>query len=133
MIDQDFQGINSLFVLSFEDAAHRSRHTRCFLPKINLKHYIFRIDGRNLFGQPIKDDMKIGEKIFKNAAGQDTAGCLLDCPYFNENYNMISIDLSIHHVLDVDSKAIQKINIIVNLDRVGQTFMLFHFLWANQF
>ena len=77
--------------------------------------------------------MKIGEKIFKNAAGQDTAGCLLDCPYFNENYNMISIDLSIHHVLDVDSKAIQKINIIVNLDRVGQTFMLFHFLWANQF
>ena len=44
---------------------------------------------------------------------------------------MISIDLSIHHVLDVDSKAIQQINIIANLDRVGQTFMLFHFLWAN--
>ena len=136
MIDQDFQGINSIFVLLFEDAAHRSRHTRCFLPKVNSEHYIFRTDGRNFFGQPIRDDMKIGENIFKNAIGQGddyTAGCLLDCPYFNENYNMIAIDLSIHHVRDVDPKAIQRINFIASLDRVGQTFMLFIFYGQTNF
>ena len=32
LIDTSFQGINRLFVLLFEDDAHRSRHTGHILP-----------------------------------------------------------------------------------------------------
>ena len=48
-------------------------------------------------------------KIFKIATGQGydyTTGCLLDYPYFKENYKMIAIDLSKQQVLDADSRAI---------------------------
>ena len=52
-----------------------------------------------------------------------TAGCLLDYPYFKENYKIIAIDLN--KQLDVDAKAIHQINFIGNLDRAGQAFMFF--------
>ena len=48
-------------------------------------------------------------KIFKIATGQGydyTTGCLLDYPYFKENYKMIAIDLSKQHALDADPRAI---------------------------
>ena len=37
LIDPNFQGVNRLFVLSFEDNSHRTRHTGNFLfSKISL-------------------------------------------------------------------------------------------------
>ena len=39
LIDPSFQGVNRVFVLSFDDNAHRTRHTGCFLPKVELEKY----------------------------------------------------------------------------------------------
>ena len=43
-IDLSFQGVNSLFVLSFENNAYRKRHTGYFLPKVERKEYNLMID-----------------------------------------------------------------------------------------
>ena len=46
------------------------------------------IDGKNVFDQPITNDVKTYENIRKIATGQGddyTTDCLLDYPYFKEN------------------------------------------------
>ena len=86
------------------------------------------IDGRNLFHQPINSMNKIYENIRKIATGKGddcTTGCLLDYPYFKENYKMIAIDLSRQNELDADPRAIQQINFTANLDRAGNTTIFF--------
>ena len=78
------------------------------------------IDGKNFFDQPVKNNKLTYENIKKIATGQGddyTTGCLLDYPYFEDNYNMIAIDLSKQQALDADPKAIQQINLTANLDR----------------
>ena len=63
------------------------------------------------FGQPKNNNIEAYENI-KTATGQRddyTTGCLLDHPYFKENYKMIAMDLSKQQALDAD------------LDRVGYT------------
>ena len=52
-------------------------------------------------------------------------GCLLDYSYFKENYKMIAIDLSKQQVLDADPRSIQQMGFTANLDRAGNTTMLF--------
>ena len=55
------------------------------------------IDGRNFFNQPINNMSKTYESIRKIAIGKGddyTTGCLLDYPYFKDNYKMIAMDLS---------------------------------------
>ena len=87
------------------------------LLKVEIKHYNVKIDGRNFFDQPIHNDVKTYENIRKFATGQGddyTTGCLLDYPYFKENYKMIAIDLSKQQTLDGDPKAIQKIDFTAN-------------------
>ena len=86
------------------------------------------IDGNIFFDQPINDDAKTYENIRKIATGKGddyTTGCLLDYPYFKENYKMIAIDLSKQQALDADPRAIQQINFTANLDRAGNTTMFF--------
>ena len=41
LINPTFQGVNRLFVLSFENNAHRTRHTGYFLPKVEKVTTIF--------------------------------------------------------------------------------------------
>ena len=48
--------------------------------------------------------MKILEKLLQ--VKEMTTGCLLDYPYFRENYKMIAIDLSRKNKLDADPRAI---------------------------
>ena len=50
---------------------------------------------------------------------------MLDYTYFKENYKMITIDLSKQQALDTDPREIQQINFTENLDRDGNTTMLF--------
>ena len=86
------------------------------------------IDGRNFFDQPINSMNKTYENIRKIATGKGddyTTDCLLDYPYFKENYKMIAIDLSRKNELDVDSRAIRKITFTANLDRAGNTTVFF--------
>ena len=71
---------------------------------------------------------KTYENIRKIATGKGddyTTGCLLDYPYFKENYKMIAIDLSRQNELDADPRAIQQINSKANLDRTGNTTKFF--------
>ena len=78
------------------------------------------IDGGNVFDQPINGMNKTYEKIRKIATGEGDdykTGCLLNYPYFKENFKMIAIDLSRQNELDVDPRAIQQINFTANLHR----------------
>ena len=86
------------------------------------------IDGRKFFDQPINSMNKTYENIRKTATGKGddyTSGCLLDYPYFKENYKMIAIDLSRQNELDADPRAIQQINFPADLDRAGNTTIFF--------
>ena len=74
------------------------------------KWKIIMIDGKNLFDQPINNDFKAYEniRIIATGLGDDyTTGCLLDYPYFRENYKIIANDLSKQKALDSDPRAIQ--------------------------
>ena len=55
------------------------------------------INGRKVFDQPVKTDLRKCDKIQKAVAGQGddhTTVCLPDLLYFKEHYKMIAIDLS---------------------------------------
>ena len=70
-----------------------------------IKDYTVKIDGKNFFDQPVKNDKVIYENIRKVAIGQGddyTTGCLLDYIYFKKYYKMIAIDLSKQQALDAD-------------------------------
>ena len=86
------------------------------------------IDGRNCFDQLINSMSKTYGNIRKVATdkGDDcTTGCLLDYPYFKDNYKMIAIDLSKQQVLDADPRKIVQINFTADLDWDGNTTMFF--------
>ena len=86
------------------------------------------IDGRNLFDQPIKNDLKTYYNIRKIATSQSayyTTGCLLDYPYFKNYYKLIAIALSKQQKIDADPKAIQQINFTRNLSREEGATMFF--------
>ena len=86
------------------------------------------IDGRNFFDQPINSLSKTYENIRKIATGKGddyTTGCLLDYPYFKENYKMITVDLSRQNEKDADPRAIQQIIFTANLDRAVNTTIFF--------
>ena len=55
----------------------------------------------------------------------NTTGCLLDYNDFTNYYKLIAIDLSKEQALDADLKAIQQISFTANLDRNGNTTMIF--------
>ena len=123
-----FQGVNRLFVLSSENENGRTSHSEYHLPKVEIKDYNVEIDVKDVFDQPINNDIKTYENIRKIATGQGddyATGCLLDYPYFKDNYKIIAIDLSKQQSLDADPRAIQSINFTTNLDRAGNTTMFF--------
>ena len=79
------------------------------------------IDGKNCFDQPITKTYENIRKIATAQGDNYTTGCLLDYPFFKENYKMIAIDLSKQQELDADPRAIQHFNFTANLDRTGYT------------
>ena len=122
LVNPIFHGVNTLFVLSFENENDRTLHSNYHLPKVEIKYCNVMTDGKNFFDQPINSDLKTYENIRKIATGQGddyTTGCLLDYSYFKDHYKMIAIDLSKQQALDADPRAIQQINFTANLDRAG--------------
>ena len=68
--------------------------------------------------------MRIYDNIWKISTGPGdnyTTGCLVDYPYFNDDYKIIAIDLSKQQALHADPKAIQKVNFIGNINQIGCT------------
>ena len=47
LIDPSFQGVNTLFVLSFENMTDTQVHKRYFLLKVEIKYYNVTTDGLN--------------------------------------------------------------------------------------
>ena len=122
LIEPNFQGVNRLLVLAFENDTQRTSHCNCYLPNVEIKNYNIMINGENLFDQPIKNNKVTYENIRKIAKGQGddyTTGCLLDYPYFMDTYKMIRVDLNKQQALDADPRAIQQINFTANLDGAG--------------
>ena len=66
------------------------------------------IHEQNLFDQSAKTDIRTNQNIKKIAAGRGddhTTGCLLDYPYFKENYKLIAIDITKEQALDADIRS----------------------------
>ena len=61
LADPSFQGVNRLFVLSFENENDRTSHSNYYLPKVEKKDDNFRIDDKNFFDQPINSNLKTYE------------------------------------------------------------------------
>ena len=128
LVEPSFQGINRLFVLTFENDNDRTSDDRYYLPAVEIKDYNIVINGENFFDQPIKNNKITYGNIRKIAIcqGDDyTTGCLLDYPYFKDTYKMIAVDLSKQQALDADPRAIQQINFTGNLDRAGNAMVYF--------
>ena len=58
LANRTFQGVNRLFVLSFENENDRTSHSNYYLPKVEIKDYNVMIDVKNLFDQPINSELK---------------------------------------------------------------------------
>ena len=96
LINPSFQGVNRLFVLSFQNNGGRTSYTRYYLPLVEVKDYNAVINGRNIFDQPVKNNFITYDNIQKIATGQGdhyTTGCVLDYKYFNNYYKIIAMVL----------------------------------------
>ena len=49
LIDTNFQGVNRVFVLSFEDSRVRESYKQYFLSAVEIKDYNTMIDEENVF------------------------------------------------------------------------------------
>ena len=130
LVEPSFQGVNSLFVLAFENDDDRTRDDQYYLPTVEIKEYNIMINGENFFDQPIKNRGVTYDNIRKIATGQGddyTTGCLSDYLYFANIYKMIAVELSKQQALNADPRAIQQINFTANLDRAGNTRVYFIF------
>ena len=59
LINPRIQGVNRLFLFSFENEDDRTSHSTFYLPKVEIKYYNVIIDGKNVFDQPINNMTKI--------------------------------------------------------------------------
>ena len=80
------------------------------------------IDGKNVFDQPVKSDMRTIARV----QGDDyITGCLLDYNYSKKHYKIIATDLSKQQALDTNSKSMQQINFTGNIERHNSAIMFF--------
>ena len=69
LVEPNFQRVNRLFALAFENDTQRTSHSGCYLPNVEIKNYNVMINGENLFDQPIKKNKVAHENIRKIATG----------------------------------------------------------------
>lgn len=58
-----------MFTLSFENKTEKTGHTRYYLSAVEVKNYNVMIDGRNIFDQQVKNDIRTETNIWKTTAG----------------------------------------------------------------
>ena len=68
------------------------------------------IKGKNIFHQTVNNNIKTYENNIKLLQAvemiTETTGCLLNFPYFRENYKLTAIDLSKQQTLDTGLRGI---------------------------
>ena len=92
LIDPGFQGVYRIFVLSFQSDDGRKSWKQCYLPTVEIIVYKVAIDGKKIFSQPVKNDLKTYDIIKKIRTGQGDdykTGCLLDYIYFKNTINQL--------------------------------------------
>ena len=95
---KDFVDIHATIECGFTlkcvpDMTRTYSQTGYFLLKVEIKHCNIIIDGRNFFDQLVKNDRRTYGNNPKLTTGQGddyTTSCLLDYPYFKENYKLIA-------------------------------------------
>ena len=108
-------------------------HRRYSYPRVEIKNYNTKIDGRNFYGQPINnqetnDLIKQYNELRKISTGQGddyTTGCLLNFTYFKKNNKIISADLSKQKALDADLRVIQQIISTGKVDEAAVVYYLY--------
>ena len=117
-LDASFQGINRLFVVAFDNTnngdnkVERDGSRKYFLQRVDITNYNVLIDGRNLYDQPISDQIRKYDgirKVARRQGGDYTTGCLLDYQYFKDHYQLIAVDPSKRKVLHAYPRATQNI------------------------
>ena len=96
MVEPNFQEVNRLFVLAFENDTQITSAKGYYLPNVEVKDYNIMFNGENFFDQLVKDNKVTYENIKKIATGKRddyTTGCLLGYPCFKDSYKMIPVDL----------------------------------------
>ena len=58
LVDPSFQGVDRLFVLPFENENGRTSHSEYYLPKVEIKDFNLKIDGKNYLDLPVNNDIK---------------------------------------------------------------------------
>ena len=79
------------------------------------------IKGKNIYDQELDSDIKCYEESKTMTIGQGdnyTSGCLLDYDYIKDHYRLIAADLSIQRELDTNSKVIQQIELVEQLEKL---------------
>ena len=117
LINPSFQGMNRLFVLSFENENHERSYKRYYILTVEIKDYTAMMGESKFFDQPVKNYLR----TFKNLQVVKMMIKQLGV-YFKKHYMFPAISLSKQHKLDADQKAIQKINFIENVRRDGNNF-----------
>ena len=90
LINPNFQRMNRIFVLLFENRTDRKVNTKYYIPKVKTKYYNVIIDGKKFFDKPIKNALITCGNIRKIATGQrddQTTGCLLSYLFFGNITN----------------------------------------------
>ena len=98
---------------SGDNVTNENSYKNHFLPRLKIKNYNIKIDGRSFYDQSINELIIQYDEIRKISTGQSddyTTGCLLDFAYLEKKYELIAADLSKQKSLDADSTAIQQIN-----------------------
>ena len=60
-----FQRVNKLFVLSYGNNSYQTSYKRYCLLTVEIKRYDVMIYGRNVFDQPVKNDLRTYDNIRK--------------------------------------------------------------------
>ena len=97
---------------SGDNVTNENSYKNHFLPRLKIKNYNIKIDGRSFYDQSINELIIQYDEIRKISTGQSddyTTGCLLDFAYLEKKYELIAADLSKQKALDADSTAIQQI------------------------
>ena len=63
LIDTSFQGVNRLFVLSFENNTDQASYKRHYLPSVEIKDFNVMIDGPKFLDQPVKNNLRTYDNI----------------------------------------------------------------------
>ena len=79
LVNPSFQGVNKLFVFSFENENSRILHSEYYFPKVEIKDSNVKFDGKNFFDQTINNHIKTYEQVEQLPLVNETIKQLVVC------------------------------------------------------